>query len=56
MEVSEYDFLEVIMSEDPIDRGRIKIKFLDGRWRTQEETITMFEEVIKLIKGLKVSK
>lgn len=45
LKASEYDYLEVTSD----DEGRIKIKFLEERWRTPEETAVMLEEVIHLI-------
>ena len=50
---SDYDFMEVIVSEEEIDKGRMKIKFLDERWRTKDETVNVLEEMIKLVKALK---
>jgi hypothetical protein len=43
LEASEYDFLDV--TEDI--EGRIKVSFLESRWRTKEETIALFKECIK---------
>lgn len=48
LNASEYDFLEVVEDMDK----RITIKFLDTRWRTKEETISVFEEIIKALKSL----
>ena len=46
IKTSEYDFLEVVQDEDK----RITVKFLDSRWRTIDETITVFQEIIKELK------
>ncbi len=48
LKASEYDYLEVIKNEDE----RITIKFLDTRWRTKEETISMLQEIIVALKTL----
>lgn len=49
LKASEYDFLEVNMSAHD---GRITIKFMDSRWRTKEETISMLKELIVQIRTL----
>ena len=48
LEASDYDFLEVVQSEDK----RITIKFLDTRWRTIPQTISILEEIIENLKTL----
>ena len=48
LDASDYDFLEVVQDVD----NNITIKFLDTRWRTIPETISMLEEIIKNLKTL----
>ena len=48
LKTSEYDFLEVVLDE----AGRMKIKFLDERWREKKELVKVLEEIIGLIKDL----
>ncbi len=48
LDASEYDFLEVVEGEN----RRITIKFLDTRWRTIPETVSMLEEIIAALKTL----
>lgn len=48
LNASEYDFLEVVEDMDK----RITVKFLDARWRTKEESISMFEEIVAVLKTL----
>lgn len=42
LKASEYDYLNVVVNTS----GRMKIKFLDERWRTSQETIEMLKEII----------
>lgn len=42
LKASEYDYLEI----EEEASGRIRIKFLDTRWRTREETVAMLNEII----------
>lgn len=42
LKASEYDFLEVVRNE----HGQMTVKFLDTRWRSKEETIALFKEII----------
>ena len=48
LKASEYDFLEVVQAVD----GRITVKFLDTRWRSTEETIAVFQEIIAELKRI----
>lgn len=48
LKASEYDYLEVEM--DMV--GFITMKFLDERWRTQEDSIALLKEMIGLIATL----
>ncbi len=48
LNASEYDFLEVVQDME----GRITAKFLETRWRTIPETISMFEEIIAALKTI----
>ncbi len=50
LKASDYDFLEVVRSEDGY--GRITIKFMETRWRTVDETVSMLQEVIEKLKLL----
>ena len=43
--LSEYDWLKVI--ED--DEGRIKISWLEQRWRTVSDTQKMLNEIVNLL-------
>ena len=48
LKASEYDFLDIIEGND----GRIKISFLDSRWRSIEETTKMLKEIIDALPQL----
>lgn len=50
LKTSEYDFVEVTKSEED---GRIQVRFLDSRWRSINETIEMFEDLVKNLRTLK---
>ena len=45
LESSGYDFVDIVVDT----AGRITVKFLDTRWRTPEETIAVFKEIIAAI-------
>jgi len=52
LSASEYDFLEVVADT----QGRIRISFLDTRWRTPETTIKVLKEIEGIISQMTFGK
>lgn len=52
LDSSEYDFFEVVQALE----GKITVKFNEGRWRSVEETIDVFEEMLAILKDWKNNK
>ncbi len=48
LKASEYDYVEAVINE----HGRMTVKFLDTRWRSKEETIAVFKEIIAALESL----
>lgn len=47
LKASEHDYLEVEVEEG--EQGRIRVKFLDQRWRTKKETVALLKEIINYL-------